>query len=45
MHKAKVWLVGYFISHINGCVEKYMLRFRIDGRIIKRGKLVWISTI
>jgi hypothetical protein len=27
------------------CVEKFMTRFRIDGRTIKRGKLVCISII
>ena len=27
------------------CVEKFMIRFRIDGRSIKRGKLVCISVI
>ena len=35
--------VGYFISPIKGCVEKFMTRFRIDGHTIKRGKLVCIS--
>jgi hypothetical protein len=33
----------YFTGH--RCVEKFMVRFRIDGRIIKRGKLVCISVI
>ena len=28
-----------------GCVEKCMTGFRIDGRTIKRGKLVCISVI
>ena len=28
----------YFISHT--CVEKFMTGFRIDGRTIKRGKLI-----
>ena len=27
------------------CVEKFMTRFMIDGRTIKRGKLVCISVI
>jgi hypothetical protein len=33
----------YFTSH--RCVEKFMTRFRIDNRTIKRGKLVFISVI
>jgi len=33
----------YFTSH--RCVEKLMTRFRIDGRTIKRGKLVYITFI
>jgi hypothetical protein len=33
----------YFTSH--RCVEKFMIGFRIDGRTIKRGKLVCISVI
>ena len=33
----------YFIGH--RCVEKFMIEFRIDGRTIKRGKLVCISVI
>ena len=37
--------VGHFISLVKGCVEKYMTRFRIDGRTIKRSKLVFISVI
>jgi hypothetical protein len=37
--------LGHFISPIKGCVEKYMTGFRIDGRTIKRGKLVCISVI
>ena len=45
MRKAKVWLVGHFISPVKGCVEKCMTGFRIDGRTIKRGKLVCISVI
>jgi hypothetical protein len=37
--------LGYFISPVEGCVEKCITRFRIDGRTIKRGKLVCISVI
>ena len=33
----------YFTGH--RYVEKFMTRFRIDGRTIKRGKLVCISII
>jgi hypothetical protein len=33
----------YFTGH--RCVEKFMTRFRIDGRTIKRDKLVCISVI
>ena len=33
----------HFIGH--RYVEKFMTRFRIDGRTIKRGKLVCISVI
>jgi hypothetical protein len=33
----------YFIGH--RCVEKLMTGFRIDGRTIKRGKLVCILVI
>jgi hypothetical protein len=33
----------HFISHM--CAEKFMTRFRIDGRTIKRGKLVCISVV
>ena len=33
----------HFIGHM--CVEKFMIRFWIDGRTIKRGKLVCISVI
>jgi hypothetical protein len=35
--------IFYFIGH--RCVEKFMTGFRIDGRTIKRGKLVYISVI
>ena len=37
--------VGHFISPVKGCVEKCMIGFRIDGRTIKRCKLVCISVI
>ena len=37
--------IGYFISSFKGCVEKCMTGFRIDGRTIKRRKLVCISVI
>ena len=33
----------YFTGH--RCVEKFMTRFTIDGRTIKRGKLVCILVI
>ena len=33
----------YFIGH--RCVEKFMTEFRIDGRTIKRSKLVCITVI
>jgi hypothetical protein len=36
-----VWR-GYFISPVKDCVEKFMTGFRIDGRTIKRGKLICI---
>ena len=34
-----------FISPVKGWVVKCMTGFRIDGRTIKRGKLVCISVI
>ena len=37
--------LGHFISPVKGCVEKCMTGFRIDGRTIKRSKLVCISVI
>jgi hypothetical protein len=37
--------VGHFISSVKGYVEKCMTGFRIDGRTIKRGKLVCILVI
>ena len=44
MRKAKVQPRAF---HFTGhrCVEKLMTGFRIDGRTIKRGKLVCISVI
>ena len=36
--------LGYFISPVIGCVEG-LTEFRIDGRTIKRGKLICISVI
>jgi hypothetical protein len=38
-----IYRAFYFTSH--RCVEKFMTGFRIDGRTIKRGKLVCISVI
>ena len=43
MRKAITYRVFYFNGH--RCVEKFMTGFRIDGRTIKRGKLVCISVI
>ena len=37
--------LGLFHLTGHGCVEKLMTEFRIDGRTIKRGKLVCISVI
>jgi hypothetical protein len=37
--------LGNFISLVEGCVEKFITGFRIDGRTIKRGKLVCISVV
>ena len=37
--------VGHFISLVKGCVDKCMTGFRIDGRTIKRSKLVCISVM
>jgi hypothetical protein len=37
--------LGHFISPVKGCVEKCMTGFRIDGRTIKRDKLVCILVI
>ena len=37
--------LGYFHFAGHRCVEKFMTGFRIDGRTIKRGKLVCISVI
>jgi hypothetical protein len=41
--KGITYRVFYFTSH--SCVEKFMTWFRIDGRTIKRDKLVCISII
>ena len=41
--KGITYRVFYFTGH--KCVEKFMTEFRIDGRTIKRGKLVCISVI
>jgi hypothetical protein len=38
-------ILGHFISPVKGYVEKCITGFRIDGRTIKRGKLVSISVI
>ena len=39
--------ITYRAFHFTGhrCVEKFMTGFRIDGRTIKRGKLIYISVI
>jgi hypothetical protein len=39
--------ITYRAFHFTGhrCVEKFMTRFKIDGRTIKRDKLVCISVI
>jgi hypothetical protein len=37
--------LGYFYFTGHRCVEKLMIGFRIDGRTIKRGKLICISVI
>jgi hypothetical protein len=37
--------IGHFISSVKGCAKKCMTRFRIDGRTIKSGKLVYILVI
>jgi hypothetical protein len=41
----KRYNLGNFIPLVKGCVEKCMTVFRIDGRTIKRGKLVCISVM
>jgi hypothetical protein len=38
-----IYKAFYFTGH--RCVEKFITRFRIDGRTIKRSKLVCISVI
>jgi hypothetical protein len=39
--------ITYREFHFSGhrCVEKFMTGFMIDGRTIKRGKLIYISVI
>jgi hypothetical protein len=37
--------IGHSISLVKGYVKKYMTRFRINGRTIKRCKLVCILVI
>jgi len=37
--------LGNFQFTDHRCIEKFMTRFRIDGRTIKRGKFVCISVI
>ena len=44
MRKAKVKPRAFHFTN-HRCVEKFMTGFRIDGRTIKRGKLVCISVI
>ena len=41
--KSITYRAFHFIGH--RCIEKFMTGFRIDGRSIKRGKLVYISVI
>jgi hypothetical protein len=41
--KGIIYRLFYFTGH--RCVGKFMTGFRIDGRTIKRGKLVCISAI
>jgi hypothetical protein len=41
----KRYNLGHFYFTGHRCVEKLMTGFRIDGRTIKRGKLVCISVI
>ena len=38
-------IIGHFILPVKVCVEECMTGFRIDGHIIKRGKLVCIPVI
>jgi hypothetical protein len=38
----KVWLVGHFISSINGCVDKSLTRIKINDHATKRDKLICI---
>jgi hypothetical protein len=41
--KGITYMTFYFTGH--RCVEKFMIGCRIDGRTIKKGKLVCISVI
>jgi hypothetical protein len=41
--KGIIYRAFYFTGH--RCVEKFMIRFKIDGRTIKRGKIIYISVI
>jgi hypothetical protein len=41
----QMYMCRHFISSVKGCVEKCMTGFKIDGRTIKRGKLICISVI
>ena len=43
--QGKCIFIVHFISPVKGCVGKCMTGFRIDGRTIKRSKLVCISVI
>jgi hypothetical protein len=43
--QGKCIILGHFHFTDHRCVEKLMTRFRIDGRPIKRDKLVCISVI
>jgi hypothetical protein len=41
----QMYNLGHFVSPVKVCIEKCMTGFRIDGRTIKRGRLVCISVI
>jgi hypothetical protein len=45
MHKTKIHFVRHSISRIKDCVEKCMVDFKMDVRIIKRDKLICILII